>query len=363
MRIGIITHHDVHNHGAQLQMFALTQVFIKLGHTCEILDYNKNYDFFDQKLTAKYNISIKSIPYYLQYLLDKGIKKTVFNINKRKLLRKFRQHNRLTGPFYSSAKNLDCVFIGSDEVFSIEPGLTTVFWGFGVPCNYIFSYAGCFGPTTIEFIKKHFAIQYIQAGINRLNEISVRDQNSKNIVEQLSDKNATLVCDPVLLYGFRKEIANCKKESSEKYLLVYSYDNNMNDRLEVEAIMSYATKKNLKIYSVGFYHPWADKNINVSPLEIFQYFKDAEKIVTDTFHGTILSIITRKEFVVYLRENKNKLEFLLKQYTLTNRILNDWNLLPIIFNDKIDYNSVDIILSGQRKCSLKFIMNCLDSVK
>lgn len=61
MRIGIITHYDVHNHGALLQLNALIKILSKQGIQAQALQYDKNYDFLGVKLKNKYNISVKSI--------------------------------------------------------------------------------------------------------------------------------------------------------------------------------------------------------------------------------------------------------------------------------------------------------------
>lgn len=196
MKIGIITHYDVHNHGAVLQMYALVRVLNSLGNEAKGLTFSKNYDFLEKYAENKYNISLKSLPYYIGYLLEKGIKKTYFNYKKKQILDNFKLINKMFEEKNSKSKNLDAVFIGSDEVFSIETGLTPEFWGNNVKCKNIFSYAGCFGPTTLEFIKEKNAEEFIKKGINNLKEISVRDENSKEIIETLSDKKATLVCEP-----------------------------------------------------------------------------------------------------------------------------------------------------------------------
>lgn len=362
MKLGIITHHDVHNHGAQLQMFALQKVLMSFGHQAKALTYKKSYDFLADYAENKYIFSIRSIPYYIQYLLKQGFSKTYFNYKKKQILVAFRKQNELVGEYYSKANDLDGAFVGSDEVFSIETGLTTVFWGLGVPVQKIFSYAGCFGPTTIEFIREHYAEEYIKAGIERLEKLSVRDGNSKYIVEQLSNKEVTVVCDPVILYGYKEEKKNFKKLLKEKYLVIYSYDQNMNNPEEVKKIRDYAKCEGLTIVSPGFYHSWCDKNINVTPIELIEYIWGAECVITDTFHGSVISIIMNKEFLTKIRTNSNKVDFLLQEYQLSNRVIDSFNTLHEKFEKKIDYKNVNEIMGKNRKQSLTFIKECLESL-
>ena len=81
MKIGIITHYDVHNHGAILQMNALIKVLKKnFGIEAQALQFDKNYDFLGRELKAKYEIGIKSVGIYLKYLFDRGLKIFIFNV-------------------------------------------------------------------------------------------------------------------------------------------------------------------------------------------------------------------------------------------------------------------------------------------
>lgn len=363
MKIGIITHYDVHNHGAVLQLYALENVLKRLKCEVEALTFTKKYDFLEKGMEKKYNISLSSIPYYLGYLKEKGGKRTLFNVKKKSLLDNFKRDENIIGRKVEEATDLDAIFIGSDEVFSIETGLTEEFWGGNIKCNNIFSYAGCFGPTTLKFIEEKDAVEFIKNGIDRLDKISVRDMNSCNIIQALSNKDVTLVCDPVLLYGYEKEMKKFTRPLKEKYLVIYAYDNNMNDEKEVSKIKEYARKNNLKIVSAGFYHTWCDENINVSPTELIRYIKFAECVVTDTFHGSVISIISNTEFIVKLRGNNNKLGFLLEEYELIDRISEDFKDIEDIAMKLVDYNKVNKLLKEKREISMNYIKMCLESVK
>lgn len=360
--IGIITHYDVHNHGAILQMYALERVLSNYGFEAKGLTFHKNYDFLEDYAEKKYNISIKSIPYYIGYLFEKGIKKTYFNYKKKSILDSFKNNHNMIGDEVKKSKNLDAIFIGSDEVFSIEPGLTPEFWGYDMPTPNIFSYAGCFGPTTLDFIEEKSAKAFIEKGIDNLKEIAVRDANSKNIIETLSSREATLVCDPVILYGYIEEKKKFNKKF-EKYILVYSYDNNMNKENEIENIKRYAKENNYKIYSVGFYHEWCDKNINCDPIELLEYVKNAEYVFTDTFHGTVMSLIMNTDFITKVHTNSNKLGFLLEEYNCLDRRTNDFSNAKEILSNPIDYESVNKVIHVKREISRKYIEKCLEKIK
>lgn len=360
---GIVTHYDVHNHGAHLQLYALSKVLGEFGYDAKALRYKKNYDFMADNASNKYNITLASIPTYIKYLIQKGFGRTVYNIRKRSLLKKFRVNQSLIGEYYSNAKDLELAVIGSDEIFSIEPGLNPCFYGMGIPCKKVISYAASFGPTTKDFISDKYATEFVVAGLKRISNCSVRDKNSQLVVSDFVGKTPPIVCDPVILYGYTKEINRArenKKVSKSKYILAYSYDNTMNDKEDVKKIKAYAKSKGLKLYSVGFYHKWCDKNINVDPLDIFDWFVGAEEVITDTFHGAVLSIVTNSIMSVKLKEtNKNKLMWLMEEYGLENRVLEDFSTLNELSKVNIDFDKVNVRIKERREYSLNYLKGAL----
>lgn len=359
MNIGIITHYDVHNHGALLQLNALIKVLKLKSYAAAALEFEKNYDFLGVEMKNKYNISLRSVPIYMKYLFEKGLAKTLFNIKKKSLLNTFKNNENLVGGYYTAYKNLKAVIVGSDEVFALHTGPTPAFWGYALPSENVFSYAGSFGPTTMESIKKWHCEAFVKGGLESMSHISVRDQNSFNIIRQLTGKDADVVCDPVILYGYQQELRDLPKVNLKPYLLVYAYDNNMNDKEEVELIKEYANKKGLQIVCPGFYHKWCDKNINVDPVTLLSYFRDAECVVTDTFHGSVMSIITNTELAVLLRGNENKLGNLLDEYGLRNRILTEKNNLETIFQTAINWDTVNCEMTKRRNFSDNFLSESL----
>lgn len=363
MKAGIITHYDVHNHGAQLQMYALSQVLKSLGFSAQALRYNKNYDFYEAGSDKKYNISLKSIPLYFKYLFKNGFRRTLYNFNKKKLLSKFRKKNSLIGEFYSRANNLDLVVIGSDEIFSFESGVNPWYWGIGVQCQNIISYAASFGPTDSDFILKHNVSHLVEGGANNIGTILVRDENSQQLIKQFSGKESEIVCDPVILYSFRDflkdDFNTFKKPQKKKYCIVYSYDSNMNDKATINAIKEYAKRKNISVYSVGYYHGWCDKNIMVDPLEIFKWFSNADMVFTDTFHGTVISLVTNSQFLTKIRGNGNKLRFLLKQFGVSQREVDNFSDITSFNLEDIDYVSVNERIRTIREKSMKDLVKAI----
>lgn len=356
MKYGIITHYDVHNHGAILQMNALVKVMKKnFDIEAQALQFDKNYDFMGREWKAKYEVGIKSIGIYIKYLFERGLRIFLFNIWKKILFESFKKRENLIGEFYSEVKNLDGVIIGSDEVFALHTGITPVMFGHALPTDKVFSYAGCFGPTKIEDIKKWHCEAIVASGLASMNGLAMRDQNSITITKELTGKDAALVVDPVILYGYEEELAGMTRPNLPKYLLVYAYETRMNEPEEYRKIVEYAHSKGLKVVCPGFYHSWADININTDPVELLRYFKYAECVVTDTFHGSVLGIITGRDIAVFIRDNANKLLNLMDEYGMEDRVLCKGGCLEAIFARKVDWDIVNEQISERRAKSMNYL--------
>ncbi len=357
-KVGIITHYNVHNYGAELQLYGLRMVLKSLDYNSQALQYNKNFDFMEPGIEAKYKLSIKSIPIYLKYLIEKGLGRVIYNVKKKRALSRFSIQNTSIGEFYSRARDLSAIVIGSDEIFSIEAGPNPWYWGIGVQCDKVISYAASFGPTTMKDIEIHRCRELVSAGLSRMNKISVRDENSRIIVKELTGRDAELVCDPVFLYGYENEL-NRKPREHFPYIIVYSYDDHMNDKETIKAIREFANANNAKVISIGYYHGWCDKNICCDPLDIFPYFRDAIMVFTDTFHGTVFSILSETPMIVQLHGNENKLKYLLSQYDLQNRIVDSFHEYKRIINNHIDFADIKNRIDSYRELSLVYLKNAL----
>lgn len=359
MNIGILTYYFVHNYGAVLQAYGMQQVLRQLGHTPEFLTFNRSYDHMPIGMDKKYNIGLRSIPFLFRYLFANGVGTFFYNFLKKEYIGNFKYKKMNIGHRYSDITE-GAVLIGSDEVFSIDVGVNPCLFGHDISSNIIFSYAASFGSTKLEDIDSFGCKELISSGIDRMKFIGVRDISSKNIVHTLTNRDATLTCDPVILYGFENEILRAREEKiREKYILLYSYDKNLNDKKEVRIIKKIAKENHLKIWSVGYYHKWCDRNIMCTPLEIFKYFCNAEFVITDTFHGSVLSIITNTPISVILKNKNQKVEFLLEHYQMSERIVSKIEDLEKNYVRDYKYNEVNKLITQDRQESYNFLKNCI----
>lgn len=357
MKVGILTYYNVFNHGAVLQANALKTVLESMGNECEFVRFNRNYDFIPQGQDKKYNIGLNSIALYAAYLMKKGIRNTVFNLKKSAVLKEYRRANLPMGERYTDF-TADAVVIGSDEVFSLEIGINPFFYGHGLRAERVFSYAGSFGPTTLETVRNRGLEQLVSSGLRAMDAVSTRDENSAAIVEALTGKRKQIVCDPVILYGYEREIRQYIPDAGD-YIIVYSYDNHLNNPEETTYIRDYAKKHGLKVYSAGFYHGWCDRNIQATPVELLGWIKNAALVVTDTFHGAVLSLICSTPMIVKLRENQNKLAYLMREYDLDNRIIDEFKQIETVADGQVDFCHVNDILRKRRASSMAYLKQAL----
>ena len=364
MNIGIITHYDVHNHGAVLQLTALKRVLKKLGHEAKALRFDKNYDFLGHDKKAKYSIGLGSVGIYLGYLRENGLSKTIYNFKKRRALRGFLSRYGIIGDYYSEAADVDLTIVGSDEVFALHTGPTPIFFGYAAPSRRVISYAGSFGPTVIEDIDRLNCRSFVAGGLRGMEALSVRDENRRSVVERLLGFSPKRVCDPVLLYGYEQELRGGNPMSGGKpYLLVYAYDARMNDPAETEAIRAYAKAHGLEVVSPGFFHSWADRNVDCDPEKLLLWFKHAQGVVTDTFHGTVMSIIAGTPMAVKTRDNANKILALLDEHGLADRRVVDFNSLDAVFGRAINWEKVNSAVVEHRNQSLNWLSEAIDGRK
>lgn len=249
-------------------------------------------------------------------------------------------------------EHYDLAVIGSDEVFNCCQacawGYTPQLFGRIPQADRVISYAASFGHTTYEEIYAQGIGGEIGATLKTMEALSVRDANSYAIVERLTGITPEVHLDPVLVYGYSEEIESFQLPCEEAYMVVYTYAGRIKSKEEIRRITAFARNKGLKLYSIYSAYPWCDKAIApATPFEVLAWFKGARYVVTDTFHGTIFSVITHRPFCSLVRENnRQKMSYLLQSLGLESRGGSD---IGHILDSPVDYNVVEEILDKERK--------------
>ena len=364
-KVGILSMQRVINYGSYLQAYALKQLLLRHGA--------KSVEFIDIKEglhTKEY--TIKGLPHYLRRLRAFIVlllnRRVIHKIKTRNFMKEVSSTIRNAWPDLGlsnipSYPNVDLAVIGSDEVFHCCQqtwwGFTTQLYGDIPNASEIVSYAGSFGGTTLENLKKLGWDKQISDNLKKLKFISVRDDNSKHIVEMLTGIKSRLDIDPVLAYGFKNEINNVNPVDEKDYILLYSYPDRINDTNEIKAIRNFAKKRNKKLISIMSCYDWCDRGVVCTPLDVLAWFRNADMVITETFHGSIFSIITERQFATFGRKSAMpKLTSMLSPYGLESRLVKDFKI-ENVFADEIDYECVNSKLSELRKCSENYIAEIL----
>ncbi len=352
MKIGILTMHKIPNYGSFLQAFSLKKEFESRGHEVFFIDFeqgkiinppkNEKIDYF--KKFDRY--FLKRIQNYILFAKMTKIHRndhTVFLESEKKI---------------AENEKYDLAVIGSDEVFSATAptpwGFTTQLFGDIKNAESVVTYAASCGTTTFETAEKFGITDEIRTAMQNLKMISVRDQNSFDFVKAIMGTEPQINLDPVFLANYDSYIVTPK--TKKPYLLIYAYGNRICDKKEIAAIKQYAEKNGLEILSVGMQQRWCRHNIAATAFELLGYVKNAECIVTDTFHGTVFSVKYNKKFVTLIREsNKQKLGGLLEIFGLYNRVVLGTETLPQIMDAEIDYERVNDFIKSEQEKAKKYL--------
>lgn len=362
MKVGILSMQRIANYGSFLQAYGLKSILEELGCEVEFVDYHPGKTLIpaDGGIGLKRKISklIEALKYGAP--LKEKIK---FIKYKKDYAKNYCPYLGISNEM-NYAPELDLLVIGSDEVFNCVQNNTNVGFSpelFGAKMNAkkVITYAASFGNTTVEKLKKYGVADEVASYLKKIDAISVRDDNSGKVVTELIGIEPVYNLDPVLVYDF---IGKCKgipaSIPEDNYMILYGYSGRFSKE-ECREIRKYADSKGLKIFCIGGVQDSCDKFIDCNPFKVIAYFQYASCVVTDTFHGTILSVITHKQFVSVVRNvgysNSEKMTDLLRRLHLSHRIIDDLNEVDIKIDEIINYNKVYEIIKDERHKSYTYL--------
>ncbi len=359
--VSILTMHRIKNYGSVLQAYALKTILEKLNCDVDFIDVicknNINKNISKKRLNILKNINKDIIKKIKFKQVEKDFNKKILH---------FQEQNLQLGKTYKYNTTSNYVIIGSDEVFNCDPncawGVSDQLFGNIDGAQNISSYAASCGYTTIDDISESDK-KRLKKYINRMKNISVRDKNTFEFIKCLSGKEAEIHLDPVLIYSFDDEVEKISHPSNlpEKYILVYSYSNRIKSKDEIMEIKKFAKKKKLPTVCIQGIQTWCDKFISLSPFEVLYAFKNAEYIITDTFHGTIMSIKFNKKFAVLVRKsNRNKISYLIKKLQMEKQSVENIKELSLVLDKQPDYSETNKIISKEKANSINYLKKCID---
>lgn len=351
MNICIITVYNSENCGSFLQAYALKAALEKLGHTVYFLNRNNK----DTSHSLKLHIE-DSIKKALQ-LLFKDCK----NIWKRYTA--FTNAQKLFSTISESDEiyhKTDCFVIGSDTLWNLNSKYFSknidIYFGKNLNSKIITYAVSVANTSKDKFVNNKTAIECAQ----RISDISVRDDATYEIVKDVFHMDCEIVCDPTLLLN--KDDYNLlikdRPVFDDSPILIYYFGNLPDD--SVHQIKKLREETGKKIISFGQYRAWCDINLPFDPFLFIQCYRDCSFVITNTFHGTIFSLIYEKNFANYGQEKK-KIKSLLSSTDAEKAFaLTDEDLLPF-FENRLDYNIINKKIEEHKNSSIQFLKRNLNN--
>ena len=307
MKIAIVTLTLINNYGGVLQNFALQYTLKRLGHESITIDYLR------ALYTKPFICCLLSwIKTCLVFLIFR--KKRIFIRYSHKVKRSVwsnefvKKRINLTPKCYKyTTKELDgcdAIIVGSDQVWRplYNYRIEDRFLGFAekLPIKR-FAYAASFGVDNWEYTPKQ--TRECSRLAQKFDAISVREESGVKLCKEHLRVEATLVLDPTLLLTKEDYLLICDEVPvcNEKYLAVYVLDEN-------EQVQS-TYEKEAETRGLVVKKFYADSESTLTIPEWLAMFRDASYVVTDSFHGTVFSIIFGKEFKCIYNKGRGSARF------------------------------------------------------
>ena len=354
-KVGIVTIIDNNNYGNRLQNYAL-QTFLNSTFDIETITL-LNYDYRNDR------------KYYLLRRIKNIIFRKKYNeyVNEKRLY-KFREFNK---NIFFSSKIMDCysdlseydfIIVGSDQVWNPKFRRLRDFDLLrSSTINNRIAYAASFGID--ELSKKE--LKKINKLLDKFDEISVREDSGKKIIDSINiKKNTQVLIDPTMLLNeeeWNKVIKVPDIEIPKKYVLNYFLGDLSEERRKI--IKKFADENNCQIINI------LDNNspfFQTGPSEFLYLEKNAYIILTDSFHSSVFAMLFNRPFIIFDREQEgmakmnSRLDTLISKFNLKNRkfegIITEENL-------NHDYSEAYKILEVERQKSKDFLERALDIKK
>lgn len=360
MKIGILTVPFNNNYGGFLQAFALKKVLESMGHKVMIINRRP-----DRVVTLRRKLG--DILRGLHLLEDKQKKLNKYtNQFQKKYLYPY------TMKYYSSQElkrcvkyKFDAVIVGSDQVWRYRYYKD---WIDDFFCNFLegsnishFSYAASMGSDEMDYPQDK--IERCSNLLKDFKAISVREESSvKLLKDYFGIENAQVVLDPTFLLDKQSYIDLFKDEYArpkDPYIFTYILD----DSEEIQrSIEEFSCQKKMSVVNLKA------QTVNINEIDIIEPVEKwlsaiyyADYVITDSFHGTVFSLIFNRPFVVYgnVQRGMSRMQDLLNRVALQNRLITSKSEVGPLLEKKIDWETVNKQISLNKDSSMSFLRNSL----
>ena len=379
-KVGLAVCYDTKNFGSQLQVLATIKKVEDLGYETEIIRYRKKLTpaFALQTIPRLFNLSfIKS------KLQSKDKKKRIerhpdiarsVSVRNERFNKFVEKHfENLSKPYdgwenlvRESAKNYDMFLCGSDQLW-LPNNLGSHFYTleFAPDDKPKIAYATSFGVSQIPERQKRATAKYL----NRFQCLSTRELAGQSIIQELTGKKASVVCDPTLLFDANSwaQMLPEREIVEEPYVFCYFLGTNDEHR---KAANEFKKMTGLKIVTCPYLDNFVERDQQFGDIQMFDMdaadfvnlIRHAEYILTDSFHGSVFSILHHKKFMTFNRftagtnSRNSRIDSLCTLLGLSERRFNG-NVMDI--KNDVDYVGVEERLRKLRADSIKYLENAL----
>lgn len=384
MKIGcVIAYRKGHtNYGTSLVGYALIKKLQMMGYEVEVINYVKKLTLM-QKMEWMVNAvrcgmgsvitgrmkGKKDMQKNVSYAANIKVRtEAVEAYKERKFIPLFKNYVGYEA-LHEGSKDYDAVIVGSDQVWT-PLSLPTKFFNllFGDDAVRKVAYASSFGVSSIP----GFQHKATGAFLDRFHAIGVREQSGKKIVDTLSHQTATVVADPTLLLDsieWSEEIKDSKINMNEPYIFCYFLGTNMEARkaaneLKAKTGLKIVTLRHMDEYvpedeSFGNYAPY-----DVDPNGFLTYIKNAEYVLTDSFHCSAFSIQFHKQFMTFYRfaqgsatGRNSRIDSLFNVLGVNKEHIYAGDVMKV--KAQLDWDSIDANLKKLREKSVEFLTRAL----
>lgn len=380
-KIGLAVCYDTKNFGSQLQVLATVKKIEEFNCKPEIIRYKKkitptfiiqtfprlfNVSFVKSKLSGnKKDIALRNMPFFQAQVKLRNQRFDDF-VEKHFAPLFSESYGGWETLVEKCKGNYDAFLCGSDQLW-LPNNLGSHFYTLEFAPNdkTKIAYATSFGVGQIPNFQKKATAKYL----NRFNHLSTRELVGRKIIKELTGRTVQVVCDPTLLFdaeGWQKMIPD-QKVVDEPYVLCYFLGANEEHR---KIANEFKVKTGLKLVTCPFLDNYVDFDLKFGDIQLFDMdaadfvnlIRNAEFVLTDSFHGSVFSILNHKKFMTFNRFNagtnsrNSRIDSLCTLLELNERRYNG-NVMNV--KKDIDYNAVEEKLENFRAESAKYLKDAL----
>ena len=373
MKIAILTQPLGKNYGGIMQGWALQQVLTCMGHEVVTIDRQPDKRSLFIRLLLPFKPLIfkvlgrKYIPSLSAQQSDYVFAGLVNFVNKNMVMSEpINSTPQLKAHYQQNQYQL--VVVGSDQVWRprYSPNIYNFFVDFIEPNDKAITYAASFGVDEWEY--DHEQSQTCKKLAQRFNAVSVREKSAIDLCKNQLGIEAEFVLDPTLLVSasdYGKLIID-KNTKAKGKVFSYLLDPSNQKQALVEEVAQHLNKATHSGLPAKDPRNAASSN-DFAQIDDYKYptveawisgFRDADFVITDSFHGCVFSIIFNKPFIAIgnIDRGLSRFHSLLNTFNLTDRLVldNEKAILELV-NKPLDWESVNALLAKHQKSSKEFL--------